>query len=69
MSAFKRQEGGNHYKNMAIQPVEFCHRNNIPFVEGSVIKYVCRWQDKGGVEDLRKARHLIDMLIEMEIDG
>lgn len=60
------QVGGRHYKDMRIQPIEFIHANNIPFIEGCGIKYLCRWRDKGGVEDLRKAQHLIEMLIEME---
>ena len=66
MSAMAEQIGGDHYKNMAIQPVEFIHKNGIGFIEGCVIKYVCRWREKGGVDDLRKARHFIDLLIEME---
>jgi hypothetical protein len=61
------QEGGEHYKKLKLQPVEYIHANNIPFIEGCVIKYVTRWKDKGGVEDLRKARHFIDMLIELEV--
>lgn len=65
-SAFARQEGGGHYKGMKIQPVEYIHRNGIGFIEGNVIKYVSRWRSKGGIEDLRKARHFIDLLIEME---
>ena len=60
------QEGGNHYKELKIQPVEYCHANGIPFIEGSVIKYVSRWRAKGGVADLKKARHFIDLLIELE---
>lgn len=57
------QIGGNHYKVMKIEPVTFIIANDIPFVEGNIIKYVCRWRSKGGVEDLKKARHYIDMLI------
>lgn len=64
--ALDRQEGGNHYKDLAIQPVEYIHRNGIGYCEGSVIKYVTRWRNKNGVEDLRKARHFLDLLIEME---
>lgn len=60
------QVGGNHYKKMPIQPVEFAYANNIPFIEGCIIKYVCRWKDKGGIEDLRKAKHFLDILIELE---
>ena len=65
-SPLAKQVGGSHYKGMAIQPVEFIHRNGIGFVEGCCIKYLCRWKQKNGVEDLKKARHFIDMLIEME---
>lgn len=57
------QVGGNHYKDMAIQPLEFILANNISFCEGNVIKYVSRWKEKGGVEDLRKAKHYIEVLI------
>jgi Protein of unknwon function (DUF3310) len=66
MSALNDQIGGDHYKKMRIQPVEFIHRNGIGFIEGSVIAYVSRWRLKGGVEDLKKAKHFLDMLIEME---
>jgi len=66
MSALDRQEGGGHYKGLAIQPVEYVHANGIGFFEGNVIKYVTRWKDKGGIDDLKKARHYIDMLIEFE---
>lgn len=64
--AMDKQEGGNHYKNMAIQPVEFIHKNGLTFIAGNVIKYVCRYEMKNGIEDLKKARHYIDLLIEME---
>ena len=46
------QVGGNHYKNLAIQPVEYIFKNNIGYFEGCVIKYVTRWKSKGGVQDL-----------------
>lgn len=64
MSALDKQEGGSHYKDMAIQPAKFIMANNIGFCEGNVIKYVCRYQGKNGVEDLKKARHYLDMKIE-----
>lgn len=60
------QVGGGHYKDMTIQPVEFIHANGIGYIEGSVIKYVSRWRKKNGIEDLKKARHFLDLLIEME---
>lgn len=60
------QVGGEHYKSLAIQPIEYIHANNIPFAEGSVIKYVTRWRTKNGIKDLEKARHFLDLLIELE---
>lgn len=63
-SSLNVQIGGNHYKNFIIQPVEYVWKNDIPFIEGSVIKYVTRWKSKGGINDLRKARHFLDLLIE-----
>lgn len=66
MSAFKEQVGGGHYKDLAIQPAEFIHKNGIGYMEGAVIKYVSRWRNKNGLEDLKKARHYLDLLIEME---
>jgi hypothetical protein len=60
------QVAGDHYKKLKIQPIEFIHANGIPFAEGSVIKYVTRWRDKGGIKDLEKARHFLDLLIELE---
>ena len=66
MKTTKKQEGGNHYKDMAIQPIEFILANDIPHCEACVIKYITRWKSKNGIEDLRKARHYIDILIENE---
>jgi len=65
-SALTKQCGGDHYRAMAIQPIEFIHANGIPFAEGSVIKYVSRWRSKNGIADLEKARHFLDLLIELE---
>lgn len=64
--ALNVQVGGSHYKDMAIQPVEFIHANGIPYLEGNVIKYLTRWRKKNGIADLEKARHYIDLLIELE---
>jgi hypothetical protein len=61
-----RQEGGEHYKGMKIQPVEFVHANGIPYLEGCTIKYLCRHRAKGGVVDLLKAKHYIDLIISLE---
>lgn len=65
-SAFDQQHGGNHYKTKKIQPVEYIIANGIGFCEGNAIKYLTRWKDKGGIEDLKKAKHYIEMLIEQE---
>jgi hypothetical protein len=67
--ALDTQEGGSHYKSLKIQPVEYIHANGIGYFEGCVIKYVSRWRSKNGLEDLRKARHFIDPLIELEATG
>ena len=66
MSALDTQVGGGHYKNWAIQPAEFNQKNQIPYCEANVIKYVCRHKNKNGVEDLKKAIHYIELLMEME---
>ena len=58
-----KQVGGNHYRDMAIQPVQFIVANSIPFREANVIKYVVRHASKNGKQDLLKARHYLDMLI------
>ena len=58
------QVGGNHYQKLAIQPIEFIVKNNIPFLEANIIKYVVRHKDKNGLEDLNKAKHYLEMLIE-----
>lgn len=60
------QVGGNHYKDLKIQPVEYIHANGIGYFEGNVIKYVSRWRAKGGIKDLEKARHYLDLLIQLE---
>ena len=67
MSANDSQVGGGHYKSQEIQPWDFIAANGLGFFEGNVVKYVARWKSKGGVEDLRKARHYLDKLIELNI--
>ena len=64
-AANKEQFGGSHYKTLAIQPWDYIIQNNLGFLEGNVIKYVTRWKDKEGVQDLKKARHFLDKLIEV----
>jgi len=66
MSALDTQVAGSHYKTLKIQPVEYIHANGIGYAEGNVIKYLTRWKDKGGIADLEKAKHYIDLLIELE---
>jgi len=63
------QVGGGHYKDMKIQPVEFIHANGIGYFEGNVIKYVSRWRTKGGKADLEKAKHYIELLLQLEGDA
>ena len=62
----KKQVGGTHYKDFKIQPVEFAHANKLGFLEGCIIKYICRYKTKGGIQDLSKARHFIELLIALE---
>lgn len=64
--AIDTQVGGDHYKQMKIQPVDFIYENNIPYIEANVIKYVCRHKYKNGLQDLEKAKHYIDLLIQKE---
>ena len=66
MLAKDTQIGGSHYKELAIQPFDYIQSNGLGYVEGNVVKYVTRWRQKGGVEDLKKARHYLDLLIERE---
>lgn len=65
-SAMDVQVGGNHYKKMKIQPMEYSMANNLDAMQHTIIKYVSRFRDKNGIEDLKKAKHTIDMLIEWE---
>lgn len=65
-SALNVQVAGDHYKTLAIQPVEYIHANKIGYFEGNVIKYVSRWRSKNGIKDLEKAKHYIELLIELE---
>ena len=68
MSAIQTQIGGSHYKDLEIQPVEYIHANGIGYMEGNVIKYITRWKAKGGIADLEKAKHYIELLIELETE-
>ena len=66
MNANEVQHGGSHYKKQKIQVWDFITENQIPYLEGNAIKYLSRWRDKGGLEDLLKARHYVDKIIENE---
>jgi hypothetical protein len=69
MSALDKQIGGSHYKDMAIQPVEYIHKNGLGFCEGNIVKYITRWKTKNGIEDLKKVIHYAELLIQMEQDN
>ena len=68
MSVWKKQVGGKHYIKYKIQPSKFVVENKLLYPEGSVIKYILRHQDKGGKQDLEKAKHFIDMIIERDYE-
>jgi len=65
-SALTTQIGGNHYKHLAIQPIEYCQKNRLGYCESNVVKYVTRHGFKGGAEDIRKAIHNLQLLLELE---
>lgn len=69
MKALKRQIAGDHYSRLKIQPLEYALENDLGVCEHAIIKYVSRWNFKGGVEDLRKARHYLDIMIEREVQA
>ena len=66
MRALETQVGGDHYKKMKIQPMEYSMANGLDACQHTAIKYISRFRDKGGISDLEKAKHVIDMLIEFE---
>ena len=68
MSKKDIQIGGSHYKDMKIQPLDYIVENEIPYREANVIKYVSTYKSKNGIEDLRKARHYLDLLIESMVE-
>lgn len=65
-NALERQVAGSHYKDLPIQPVEYIYANALGYFEGNVIKYISRWRKKNGLADLEKAKHYIELLIELE---
>ena len=64
--ATQRQIGGNHYKDFKIQPIEFITKNKLSFIQGNIIKYVCRFDKKNGNEDIDKAIHYCELLKEIK---
>jgi hypothetical protein len=65
MSANDNQVGGSHYKGKAIQPWDYIVANNLGYLEGNIVKYISRWRQKGGIDDLRKVVHYAEKLIEV----
>ncbi len=61
-----KQIGGKHYRNMKIQPAEFINENKLLFAEGNAIKYICRHQSKGKADDIKKAIHYLEMILERD---
>ena len=68
MKSLKKQIGGQHYQDFVIQPAEFINKNKLLFAEGNAIKYIVRAKNKGGKEDLLKAKYYIDMIIERDYE-
>jgi len=66
INPFATQIGGDHYTKLKIQPMEYSMANNLDACQHTAIKYITRFRDKGGIHDLEKAKHVIDMLIKME---
>jgi hypothetical protein len=66
MAANETQVGGDHYKDKAIQPWDYISSNNMGYLAGCIVKYVSRYEDKNGLEDLEKAKHFLEKLIEVE---
>ena len=66
MSAFGKQEGGAHYKDLAIGPTEYSQKNKLGCCESAVVKYVTRHRSKNGKEDIKKAIHFLEMLLEID---
>lgn len=65
-SALSSQVGGQHYKMYGIQPIEYAMANNLNYCQANVVKYTTRYRDKGGKQDLEKAIHNLQILIELE---
>ena len=66
--SLEKQIGGKHYKNFRIQPAQFINENKLLFAEGNAIKYKCRHSVKGKEQDIRKAMHYLEMILERDYD-
>ena len=66
MKALDKQEGGKHYKDLSIQPIEYIHANKLGYIEGKVVKYITRHSQKNGAEDIQKVIHYCELLLELE---
>ena len=64
--SLQEQVGGKHYSSMKIQPAEFINENRLLFAEGNAIKYICRQQSKGKEQDIKKAIHYLEMILERD---
>lgn len=64
--ALDKQEGGAHYKGLKIQPIEYISQNNLDYLQGNVIKYVTRHKDKNGKEDIKKAIHYLELILQLQ---
>ena len=63
--ATDKQIGGKHYQSYSIQPIEFIVANKLSFIQGCIIKYICRFENKNGIEDLEKIKHYCDLQIQL----
>ncbi|NBX51687.1 DUF3310 domain-containing protein [bacterium] len=68
MSALDTQAGGSHYKNLAIQPVEYIQANGLDYFQGNIVKYITRHKTKNGAEDIKKAIHYCQLILELEYE-
>ena len=68
-NSLEDQIGGKHYRSMKIQPAEFINENKLLFAEGNAIKYICRHSAKGKRQDIEKAIHYLEMILERDYDA
>jgi len=66
LAALRKQHGGRHYADLAIQPVEYIHANKLDYLSGNAIKYLTRHPKKGGKDDILKAIHMCQLILELQ---